>query len=99
MRCVSGCRARRRRPIPVSATSACGPTFGGEPRLLVEVHLLDTAIDLYGLALRVDLIARLRDEQRFNGIEELKAQIARDAEAARRLLARPPVRTRRLTSA
>jgi riboflavin kinase / FMN adenylyltransferase len=62
------------------------PTFGGEPRLLVEVHLLDAAMDLYGLTLRVDLIARLRDERRFNGIDELKAQIARDADAARGLL-------------
>jgi riboflavin kinase / FMN adenylyltransferase len=59
------------------------PTFGGEPRLLVEIHLLDAAMDLYGLTLHVDLIARLRDERRFNGIDELKAQIARDAEAAR----------------
>lgn len=63
------------------------PTFGGEPRLLVEVHLLDATIDLYGLPLAVELVARLRDERRFNGMDELKAQIGRDVEAARRLLA------------
>ncbi len=67
------------------------PTFGGEPRLLVEVHLLDVAMDLYGLTLRVDLIARLRDEQRFSGVEELKAQITRDADAARALLVATPL--------
>ncbi|HKB49363.1 MAG TPA: riboflavin kinase, partial [Ktedonobacterales bacterium] len=68
------------------------PTFGGEPRLLVEVHLLDAALDLYGLTLRVSLIARLRDERRFGGVDELKAQIARDAEEARMQLATPPDR-------
>ena len=65
------------------------PTFGGEPRLLVEVHMLDATMDLYGLLLRVDLIARLRDERRFSGVDELKAQIAHDADTARALLAEP----------
>jgi riboflavin kinase/FMN adenylyltransferase len=68
------------------------PTFGGEPRLLVEVHLLDAAFDLYGLTMRVSLIARLRDERRFGGVDELKAQIARDAEEARRQLTASPGR-------
>lgn len=63
------------------------PTFGGEPKLLVEVHLLDATMDLYGLPLGIELVARLRDERRFNGIDELKAQIGRDAGDARRLLA------------
>jgi riboflavin kinase/FMN adenylyltransferase len=63
------------------------PTFGGEPKLLVEVHLLDAAMDLYGLPLGIELVARLRDERRFGGVDELKAQIARDADQARALLA------------
>jgi riboflavin kinase/FMN adenylyltransferase len=63
------------------------PTFGGELTLLVEVHLLDVALDLYGLPLRVDLIARLREERRFSGIEALKAQITLDAQQARERLA------------
>jgi len=63
------------------------PTFGGEPRLMVEVHVLDGSMDLYGLPLAVEFVARLRDEQRFNGIEALKAQISADVEQARSLLA------------
>lgn len=66
------------------------PTFGGEPRLLVEVHLLDITLDLYGLRLGVEFVARLRDERRFNGVAELVAQIAADARQARDLLMEPP---------
>lgn len=55
----------------------------GDARPNVEVHLFDLAEDLYGARLRVHLIAWLRPEQRFSGIDALKEQIARDAEAAR----------------
>jgi riboflavin kinase / FMN adenylyltransferase len=58
------------------------PTFKEDERLL-EVHLLDTKVNLYGRPLDVDFVARLRDVQRFGSIDELKAQIARDADAAR----------------
>jgi riboflavin kinase/FMN adenylyltransferase len=58
---------------------------GAQPS--VEVHLFDTDRDLYGARLRVHLIARLRAEQRFAGLDALKAQIARDAEQARARLA------------
>ena len=52
----------------------------------VEAHLFDFSGDLYGARLRLRLIARLREERAFAGLEELKAQIARDAEAARAAL-------------
>jgi riboflavin kinase/FMN adenylyltransferase len=58
------------------------PTFKEGERLL-EVHLLDTKQDLYGRCLDVDFVARLRDTQRFDSIDALRAQIARDADAAR----------------
>ena len=61
------------------------PTIGGGKRS-VETHLLDFAGDLYGAQLRLDLVARLRDEKRFASLDELKAQIARDvADAKARL--------------
>jgi riboflavin kinase/FMN adenylyltransferase len=59
----------------------------GETRPSVEVHLFDTDADLYGARLRVHLVARLRDEQRFAGLDALKAQIAKDAAEARAWLA------------
>ncbi len=61
------------------------PTFNGKERL-VEVHLLDVQLNLYDAYLVVEFIKRLRNEQRFSGIETLKAQIAADAEQARQLL-------------
>ena len=53
---------------------------------MVEVYLLDGGMDLYGLHLEVAFMARLRDEQRFENIDELQAQIATDIEHARELL-------------
>ena len=52
-----------------------------------EVHLFDFAGDLYGQVLRVQLIDFIRPEMKFSGLDALKAQIAADGEAARRLLA------------
>ena len=61
------------------------PTFG-DNALAIEAHLMDVAADLYGRSLRLGFIARLRGERKFSGIDELKAQIARDVEAARQAL-------------
>jgi riboflavin kinase/FMN adenylyltransferase len=58
------------------------PTLGGSEARL-EVHVLDFDGDLYGRELRVRFHRRLRPEQRFAGLDELKAQIARDVSAAR----------------
>jgi len=58
------------------------PTVGA-PAPLLETHLFDFNGDLYGQAIEVSFRAFLRDEVRFDGLDALKAQIARDAEAAR----------------
>jgi riboflavin kinase/FMN adenylyltransferase len=52
----------------------------------MEAHLLDFDRDLYGRTLRVTFVARLRDERRFDGLDALRAQIARDVEGARAAL-------------
>jgi riboflavin kinase/FMN adenylyltransferase len=62
------------------------PTFGGSD-LKLEVHLFDFAGDLYGRHLRVALVDYLRPEQKFAGLDALKAQIAADATQARAILA------------
>ena len=59
------------------------PHYGGEERR-IEAFLLDFAGDLYGRPLRLELWARLRDEQAFASEAELVEQIARDVEATRR---------------
>jgi riboflavin kinase/FMN adenylyltransferase len=67
------------------------PTFQHEPGkelpALVETHLLDTTIDLYGNSLEVQFEKRLRAEKKFSGIDELKKQITLDVKEARKLLA------------
>ncbi|MBK9516507.1 MAG: riboflavin biosynthesis protein RibF [Anaeromyxobacter sp.] len=63
------------------------PTVEAAGRVTAEVHLLDfPGHDLYGAAIRVAFLARLRDERRFPSLEALTAQIADDAGRARALL-------------
>lgn len=63
------------------------PTVNEGPESRLEVHLFDFAGDLYGQEIGVALHAYLRGEQKFAGLDALKAQIAVDAEGARALLA------------
>jgi riboflavin kinase/FMN adenylyltransferase len=58
------------------------PTFGRADSR-VEAHLLDFDGDLYGRVVDVGFTRRIRGEQKFSGVEELKAQIQRDVEEAR----------------
>jgi riboflavin kinase/FMN adenylyltransferase len=60
------------------------PTFAAGRS--VEVHLFDFDRDIYGTNLRVGFVERVRGEQKFSGIDELRAQIQRDSDHARQLL-------------
>ncbi|HET6337124.1 MAG TPA: bifunctional riboflavin kinase/FAD synthetase [Polyangiales bacterium] len=60
------------------------PTFAAGRS--VEVHLFDFDRDIYGTRLRVGFVERVRGEQKFSGIDELRAQIQRDSDHARQLL-------------
>jgi riboflavin kinase/FMN adenylyltransferase len=60
------------------------PTFEAEAQPTIETYVLDWDGDLYGDVIRVRFLHRVRDEQRFNGIEELKTQIGRDLRRAER---------------
>ena len=55
------------------------PSVGGQPRHL-ETHLFGFEGSLYGREVRVVLLRKMRDERRFDTVEELRAQIARDKE-------------------
>ncbi len=61
------------------------PTFPGAGRS-VEAFVMDFDGDLYGRELRLELVRRLRDEEKFDSIEQLRLQVDRDVEATRRLL-------------
>ena len=58
----------------------CRPTVAGAAPT-IEVHLLNWSGDLYGKALKVDLLRFLRPEQKFDSVEALKQQIARDCQS------------------
>jgi len=60
------------------------PTFGDATESSVETHVMNWSGDLYGNVLRVRFLHRLRDEEKFGSIDELKSQIARDVERANR---------------
>lgn len=74
------------------AVTHCGtrPTFAGV-RWQVEAHALDFDGDLYGQQVRLQFFQRLRGEQRFDGLAALRAQIGRDIDAARAILASTPM--------
>jgi riboflavin kinase/FMN adenylyltransferase len=61
------------------------PTFGTGRALLVEAYLLDVDQDLYGRQLRIDFLARLRGERRFDSPEALVEQMRRDVDRTREL--------------
>lgn len=67
------------------------PTFhdGGAP-VVLEAYLLDFSGDLYGHQARVSFVSRLRDEERYDSIEDLLRQMALDVEATRAALGRVP---------
>ncbi len=57
------------------------PTVNGKARS-IEVNIFDFDEDIYGEHLQVIIKKRLRDEVKFEGLEELKAQLVKDKEAA-----------------
>ena len=61
------------------------PTFG-DHLFCVEVHLLDRQEDLHNQELAVQFIRNIREEKKFNSIDELKTQIQADISTARRML-------------
>lgn len=59
------------------------PTVDSNTKTILEIHLFDFNRDIYGRYVEVHFKAKLRDEIRFSSIDDLKAQIALDVQAAR----------------
>ena len=81
----AGCVTFEQNRIPAVTNVGVRPTFDGRA-VTVEAHLLDWGGDLYGRMIEVELAHRLRDEQKFAGVESLVEQIRSDVTAARRVL-------------
>ena len=62
------------------------PTVGNALPVTIEAHLLDFAGNLYGADISLDFHDRLRDEQRFATLDDLRTQINLDIASARNLL-------------
>ncbi|MCH7617552.1 MAG: bifunctional riboflavin kinase/FAD synthetase [Chloroflexi bacterium] len=60
------------------------PTFEGDEKPTVEAFILDFDGDVYGEELRIELLERLRGEERFESADELVAQMHKDIEQTRR---------------
>lgn len=65
------------------------PTFD-KSDVLLEVHIFDFDADIYGCHAGVSLIGYIREERKFDGLDALKAQIAKDSETARHILKDTP---------
>jgi riboflavin kinase/FMN adenylyltransferase len=68
---------------PAVASVGRRPTVNPLARPLLEVHLFDWDGELYGRRVKVRFLEKLRDEQKYDGLDELKEAIARDAKKAR----------------
>jgi riboflavin kinase / FMN adenylyltransferase len=73
--------------VPAAVNVGIRPTFDSGRGVLIETYLIDREEDLYGRILRVALVARLRGERRFTGVEELIAQMRIDVLDAKRVCA------------
>jgi riboflavin kinase/FMN adenylyltransferase len=78
---------------PAAVNIGRRPTFyENQPISLIEAHVIDNGpvehqpLDLYGESARLRFVARLRGEQKFDGIDALRAQLDRDIAAARNAL-------------
>jgi riboflavin kinase/FMN adenylyltransferase len=75
------------RPLPGVASLGTRPTVNGiEP--LLEVHVFDFCGDLYGRAIEVEFVAKLRDEVKFDSLDAMTAQMQVDARQAREFLSK-----------
>ena len=76
-------------PHPLAGVASLGtrPTVNGTEPLL-EVHVFDFAGDLYGRAIEVEFVAKLRDEVKFDSLDAMTVQMQIDAARAREVLSK-----------
>lgn len=60
------------------------PTVNDDKKSLLEVHILDFNRDIYGEKIKVTFLKKIREEQKFNSLDELKLQIQKDIKAAKK---------------
>lgn len=87
---VYACRVRRLDHVgeALAAMLYIGerPSLAGRRPRSIEANILDFDADLYGQMMRVELVERVREDQAFSGLPELRDQIAKDGAAIRKIL-------------
>ena len=64
----------------------CRPTVGAGNARTVETNIFDFDEDIYGLDLEVTFISRIREEVKFNSLDELRVQLEKDRDACRKVI-------------
>ena len=59
------------------------PTLHQDNQLMLEVHILDQNLDLYGQRVTIEFVQKIRDEKKFPNLEALQKQIQEDGKQAR----------------
>ena len=54
------------------------PTVGAGNARTIETHILDFNEDIYGLDITISFLRKVRDERRFDSLDDLRAQLERD---------------------
>jgi riboflavin kinase/FMN adenylyltransferase len=75
-------------PLPAVASLGVRPSVEDAGRMLLEVHVFDYDQQCYGKLVRVEFLARLRDEEKYADLDTLTAAIERDGQQARAFFAR-----------
>lgn len=71
------------RPVAGVASVGVRPTVEDNGRMLLEVHLFDWNQPCYGKLVRVEFLKKIRDEEKYDGLDALRAAIDSDARIAR----------------
>ena len=77
--------------LPAVASIGMRPTVDDSGRVLLEVHLFDFARNIYGARVRIEFLHKLRDEEKYDDVATLTAEIASDAARARKYFDLPHV--------
>ncbi|MBQ7897978.1 MAG: bifunctional riboflavin kinase/FAD synthetase [Clostridia bacterium] len=70
--------------FPAIANVGVRPTVDTDVRPMLEAHVIDFEGDLYGKEVKVELLRKLRDEKKFSDVNELKVQVFKDIETAKK---------------
>lgn len=90
---LTGVYAVKLQGLNAIANLGVRPTIAGVPKLLLETHVFDFNGDLYGQHVHVEFLHKIREEQKFDSLDALKAQIAQDISIARAYFNQQDVKT------